>query len=134
MWTQYTQNSLRHVHVFCTIPYPDSSERYGQLRLCPGCIKNALPGLPCDRLPPSPPPQEQEIVTPSSIAFLFASIGPTVENFKSLPRSSAPGGWSMNTSHDIRFGLDVTDRSMYYHYVRRIRWTTQKFMGVLYTS
>ena len=39
----------RHVHVFCTISYLGSSEGYGQLRLCPGCEKNALPGLPCDR-------------------------------------------------------------------------------------
>jgi hypothetical protein len=130
---------FKHVHVFCALEFPGSEEGYGQLRVCPGACNDRLPEgsqtsarqeessssssvLHMDNPPPPPPP-----VIPTPF------VGKRLVARSKLPHSKGVGGWSINSTNDLYMGLDVTDRSMHYHYVRRLRFTTHKVYTLHFT-
>ncbi len=130
---------FRHVHVFCAAAFPGSAEGYGQLLVCPGACNN--------QLPESTQTSARQGEASSSSAVLHMEIPPPPTTIPSptgvvgkrkvvrtkLPHSKGVGGWSINQTHDLYIGLDVTDRSMHYHYIRRLRYTTHKVYTLHFT-
>ena len=97
-----------HCHVMYGTPYPGLSKGFGQPVLCGKCSKTPTPNL---NNPPPPPDSYDKFMQPCTITS---------------NKSSAPGGWTMHNDYNTTVTLDVTDRSMSYHYVRRLRHTSQK--------
>jgi hypothetical protein len=126
---------FKHIHVFCAAnPYPGSEEGFGQLQICPSCHgTQTADSSTVDTLPPPPPPPHSEdamstMTDSTSLLPITQRVKQTTTNRRSkLSKGAAgPGGWSICNEHDLYIGLDVTDRSMAYHYVRRLHFTSQK--------
>jgi hypothetical protein len=122
---------FRHAHVICALPFPGSTEGFGQQLLCPECA--LLHGSGFTNPPPAPPLNEDDdnfvLGSSTTIKICVAQNMAFGKQITQLPRSLGnKGGWSICGSHDheMTIRLDIIDKSMAYHYVRRSRFTTQK--------
>ncbi len=110
-------------------PFPGSRDGFGQQLLCPECA--LLHGSGFTNPPPAPPPNEDDdnfvLGSSTTIKMFVAQNMAFGKQITQLPRSLGnKGGWSICDSHEMTIGLDIIDKSMACHYVRRSRFTTQK--------